>query len=249
MVKRAKQFLALSCIVGLFLGISQTNVIAESYGSLDRLSEISYIVDKARNVLQQDYSSEKMFVKSSTRLILDAFKTFYRTKKKNFKTKEGLLGLMEKYPEHFSDEMAFLEEDMERDRLILSIELPTIVEPGLRNQINEALLEIKNSLDAKAKIIDLLKDKYEKIKEDLQAIKKHTSLGISYSKEGAWEKAISEFLAALEMIPEDGPTHHNLALAYYSNKHYKLAIEHCDAALELGEKVQPELLELLKPYR
>jgi len=62
-------------------------------------------------------------------------------------------------------------------------------------------------------------------------------------------EAISEYKKALAINPNSAEAHTNLGAAYYYKGNYKLAIVHCDKAMELGFRVNPKLLELLKPYR
>lgn len=66
---------------------------------------------------------------------------------------------------------------------------------------------------------------------------------------GKYREAIVVFKKALTLDPNSSVMHNNLALAYYYAKQYDLAVKHCDKALNLGYKVVPKLLELLKPYR
>jgi tetratricopeptide (TPR) repeat protein len=54
---------------------------------------------------------------------------------------------------------------------------------------------------------------------------------------------------AIELEPGNATAHNNLAVAYYMQGDYELAIEQCDLAIKYGYKVKPELIALLKPYR
>ena len=62
-------------------------------------------------------------------------------------------------------------------------------------------------------------------------------------------KAIAAYKKAIAIDFEHADAHYNLALAYYFNGQYGLAIKHCDKAVELGAKVRSKFLKLLKPYR
>ena len=77
----------------------------------------------------------------------------------------------------------------------------------------------------------------------------HNNLGIAYSKKGIVDEAISEYKKSLDLKPNLAEAHNNLSVAYYHKENYKLAIVHCNKAVELGGRVNPKLLELLKPYR
>jgi len=74
-------------------------------------------------------------------------------------------------------------------------------------------------------------------------------LGNAYLNRGNIEKAIDQFQKAIENDSNFAIAHFNLAISYFQQKKYDLAIKHCDRAIELGNKVDPEFLKLLKPYR
>ena len=77
----------------------------------------------------------------------------------------------------------------------------------------------------------------------------HSNLGLAYSHKGMLDEAISEYKKTLAINPNYAPAHYNLAVVYYYKKRYVLAIKHCDRATQLGYRVKPALLNLLKPYR
>ena len=77
----------------------------------------------------------------------------------------------------------------------------------------------------------------------------HNDLGSAYLNRGNIEKAIGQFQKAIENDSNFAIAHFNLAIAYFQQKKYDLAIKHCDRTIELGNKVDPEFLKLLKPYR
>jgi tetratricopeptide (TPR) repeat protein len=77
----------------------------------------------------------------------------------------------------------------------------------------------------------------------------HYNLGLIYSTRKRFEEAIAEYKKALAGNPNFAEVHNNLAVAYYSTKNYKLAVIHCDRAMELGFKIHPKLLKLLRPHR
>jgi len=77
----------------------------------------------------------------------------------------------------------------------------------------------------------------------------YNNLGNLYAALGKREEAIKFYKEALKISPRDASIHNNLAVAYYRRKEYRLAIEHCDTALRLGVKVNPDFLNALEPYR
>jgi tetratricopeptide (TPR) repeat protein len=66
---------------------------------------------------------------------------------------------------------------------------------------------------------------------------------------GKYENSIALLEKVISVNPRLALAHNNLAVAYYYNKNYKLAILHCDEATRLGYVVKPFFLEHLKPYR
>jgi spermidine synthase len=77
----------------------------------------------------------------------------------------------------------------------------------------------------------------------------HSNLGNIYVKKGELDKAITAYKRAIAIKADYASAHNSLAVAYYYKENYKLAIIHCDKAVELGVSIDPKLLELLKPYR
>ena len=75
----------------------------------------------------------------------------------------------------------------------------------------------------------------------------HNNLGVAYGKKGMWHEAIIAFKNALTINPDYAEAHNNLAVAYYQRGDRTKAIKHCDRAMELGWRVHPHLLQLLKP--
>ena len=77
----------------------------------------------------------------------------------------------------------------------------------------------------------------------------YNNLGNIYQEADMKEEAISSYKKAIKINPEDAVTHNNLAVSYYYEKQYALAIHHCDKAIEIGCRVNPEFLKLLEPFR
>ncbi|KPK42722.1 MAG: hypothetical protein AMJ78_01455 [Omnitrophica WOR_2 bacterium SM23_29] len=75
------------------------------------------------------------------------------------------------------------------------------------------------------------------------------ALGNLCSTIGKYEEAISLYKMALKINPKFAMAHNNLAVAYYYEGQFNLAILHHNKAIELGHKPDPDFLELLRPYR
>ncbi len=80
-------------------------------------------------------------------------------------------------------------------------------------------------------------------------VEAHIGLGVVWVKQGRLDSALYQFKKALEIKSDLPEAHSNLASTYYLQGDYKMAIYHCGKAEELGYKVSPQLLELLRPYR
>lgn len=77
----------------------------------------------------------------------------------------------------------------------------------------------------------------------------YLGLGNAYCSLGRNKVAIRFFKKAIELNQNFGLAYNNLAVVYYYSKQYALANKQCDRAVELGYKVEPKFLELLKPHR
>lgn len=75
------------------------------------------------------------------------------------------------------------------------------------------------------------------------------NLGVTLIQLGKLNEAVERFSEAVRVRPDYAKAHQNLAIASVQMGDYRRAIAHCDRAVALGAKVQPRLLELLKPYR
>lgn len=75
-------------------------------------------------------------------------------------------------------------------------------------------------------------------------------MGVAYREKGMTDAAITEYERAVAIDPDvSGKVYNNLAVLYYFEKEYDLAIQYCERADELGYKVHPKVLEDLKAYR
>ena len=103
---------------------------------------------------------------------------------------------------------------------------------GSKNMFDEAISECKKALAINPNYAEA-----------------HYNLGAAYANKGLMDKAIIECKKAIAINPNYSKAHYNLGITYYYKGNYKLALLHCDKAMELGYRVNPKLLESLKPYR
>lgn len=101
-----------------------------------------------------------------------------------------------------------------------------------RRMFDEAISEYKKALDIDPDNIDTL-----------------VNLGAAYNSKNMLDDAVVVLERAINIDPDCAAAHNNLAVIYYQKGQHNLAVKHCDRAIELGVKVSPEFLEMLKPYR
>lgn len=77
----------------------------------------------------------------------------------------------------------------------------------------------------------------------------YNNLAAVYADGGEIDKAVSLLNRALSIKPDFTAAHFNLAMFYYRQGKYDLALKHCDEVMRLGDKIDPEFLKLLGPYR
>lgn len=94
--------------------------------------------------------------------------------------------------------------------------------------------------------IGLLKKAIELNPHCVQA---YNNLGVAYRDAGKGNEAMALFRKTVELDPNNPDGHYNLAASYSQKKKYRLAITHCDRAIELGYRADPEFLKLLEQYR
>jgi len=77
-------------------------------------------------------------------------------------------------------------------------------------------------------------------------INAYANLIAAYGDEGKFKEAINIGKKALELNPESAVSHYNLAVAYYLDKQYGLAIKHLGIARRLGFAPDPEFVRKLE---
>jgi len=82
-----------------------------------------------------------------------------------------------------------------------------------------------------------------------QFLQAYTTLANAYLMKGMVDESIETNLKALKIEEGFAVAHNNLAVAYLEKKHYEMAVQHCDKAVELGYEVAPEILKEIEQYR
>lgn len=77
----------------------------------------------------------------------------------------------------------------------------------------------------------------------------YNNLGNAYRNLRLENEAMKAYERAVYADPKLAAAHVNLAIGYYYTTRYDSAVKHCDEALALGYKIDPDFLEKLKPYR
>jgi len=99
--------------------------------------------------------------------------------------------------------------------------------------------EKQNAIEAYSKAVEI----------DPRFFEAYNNLAAGHADNGEVDKAIELWNRIIQINPNFSMAHFNLAVFYYQQKKYDLAINHCDKVIELGGKVDPGFLKLLKPYR
>ncbi|MFQ6014047.1 MAG: tetratricopeptide repeat protein [Anaerolineae bacterium] len=80
---------------------------------------------------------------------------------------------------------------------------------------------------------------------DQNAVLAHKALAFINSKQGKWAEAVNEYLAVLELVPDDLVSHHNLALLYRQLGDLDQAMAHAEIALEVAPEEERLALQSL----
>lgn len=159
-------------------------------------------------------------------------------------------------------------EDMAKEKIKkeTAIHLFKATNYGNKEMLGEAVIEYKKAIEinpdyAKAynglgityfrkKMLDEAIVEFKKaIEINSDYVEAHYHLGAAYFKKSMLDEAIIEFKKAIKIDPDYTDAYYNLAIVYYFKKEYKLAIQYCDKAVQLGYKSDPKFLKALEPYR
>ena len=77
----------------------------------------------------------------------------------------------------------------------------------------------------------------------------YTTLANAFLMKGMVDESIETNLKALKIDESFAVAHNNLAIAYLEKKHFKMAVQHCDKAVELGYDVAPEIRKEVEKHR
>ena len=72
------------------------------------------------------------------------------------------------------------------------------------------------------------------------------NIGAVYSNKKEYQQAVIEYRRAIEIDPEMGDAHYNLAIAFYNLKKYDLAAEHIRMAEKFGVETDKDLLNAIE---
>lgn len=136
---------------------------------------------------------------------------------------------------------------------------------GGKGIYNRAIEEIKKavSIDPNAVSYSNLGTIYERLDmldQAMESLKKAVSLdpyydnayknlGWVYYRKGMIQNAIEETRRAILLNPNRGHPYYNLSFIYFHQGQYDLAVKYCDKAASLGQKIDSEFMEKLRPYR
>jgi Tfp pilus assembly protein PilF len=112
-----------------------------------------------------------------------------------------------------------------------------------------AYYNIANAYANSGKKEDALKANQKAIGINPNYMEACNNLAVIYADMGHIDKAIDLWSRVVTINPSFAMAHFNLSVYYFRQGKFDLAIQHCDKVIALGNKVDPELIKMLKPYR
>jgi tetratricopeptide (TPR) repeat protein len=100
-----------------------------------------------------------------------------------------------------------------------------------KGMLDEAIVEYTKALAINPRLVDA-----------------QVNLGMSYRQKGMPDNAIAVFEKAIAIDQGNGEAYFQLAAIYYSQRQYKLAVQHCNKAVELGCQVPPWFLQRMNTH-
>jgi Flp pilus assembly protein TadD len=82
------------------------------------------------------------------------------------------------------------------------------------------------------------------VRQNPEDVRTRLELGVEYGNSGRLELAEAQFLAIIEMDPENAPAHNNMALIYELTGRYSQAIGELEISLTINSQ-QPEIQDRL----
>ncbi len=84
------------------------------------------------------------------------------------------------------------------------------------------------------------------VQTELNDAKAYYNRGNAYAKKGQYDQAISDYTKALEINPRYAFAYHNRGVAYLGKGQYDKAWEDVHKAQDLGHKIHPRFLKMLR---
>ncbi len=107
----------------------------------------------------------------------------------------------------------------------------------------------EDSDEDKKKVDEAIKMLKKAIIHNSKFVQAFTTLGTAYFMKGLVKEGIEANKEAVRIQPDFPIAHNNLAVAYLELEEYKLALEHCDRARELGYDTPQALIDELEAHR
>ena len=77
----------------------------------------------------------------------------------------------------------------------------------------------------------------------------YVNLGNTYKEDDKTAAALDSYKQAIKLVPDMAAPYNNIGLIYYGKREYVLAAQYLEKARRLGQKINPDILLFLEPYR
>ena len=119
---------------------------------------------------------------------------------------------------------------------------------GLKERKIKKFLNLGSAYKATGKIEEAVATYRKAIAVDFGYEDAYCNLGIVYGINGEADEAVRSYEGAIKINPKNAKAYNNLSAIYFQKKQYRLAIQYCDKAKELG-LTNTALLKALEAYR
>ena len=113
----------------------------------------------------------------------------------------------------------------------------------------DAYFNLGNALFSLGKVAESLDVFNKTIEIDRYHISAYHNMATVYLRTKDIKKAVEIYNKILKLVPDHPLAHKNISIAYFREGQYELAAEHCERAIELGCKMDPESVENLRRYK